>query len=104
MQVACVRGSLPKAGLLWASFFFFASLIAGCGGSIAVNLDTIAAISAPSNTVRVNQTLQLNSKYLASGQQVVFSVNGIPGGNAEVGTVSNTGVYTAPAVVPTPYT
>ena len=105
MQLACVRGSLPKAGLLWASsLFFFASIIAGCSGSIAVNLDTIAAISAPSNVVRVNQTLQLNSQYLASGQPVTFYVNGIPGGNSEVGTITNMGVYTAPAVVPTPYT
>src|SRR5579862_9897371 len=104
MQVACVRCSLPKAGLLWASLLFVASLIAGCGGSIAVNLNTIAAISVPSNTVRVNQTLQLNSKYLASGQPIVFFVNGIPGGNSEVGTISSTGLYTAPAVVPTPYT
>jgi len=104
MQVACVRGSLLKFGLLWASFLFLATLLAGCSGSIAVNLDTIAAISSPSNTVRVNQTLQLNSKYLASGQPLIFSVNGIPGGNAEVGTISNTGLYTAPAVVPNPYT
>ncbi len=104
MQVACVRCSLPKAGLLWASSLVVASLIAGCGGSIAVNLNTIAAISVPSNTARVNQTLQLNSKYLASGQPIIFYVNGIQGGSSEVGTVSSKGLYTAPAVVPTPYT
>ena len=33
-----------------------------------------------------------------------FYVNGIEGGNAEVGTVSSSGLYTAPAVVPNPYT
>jgi len=67
-------------------------------------LGTIAAISAPANTLRVNQTMQLSSQYLASGQPVTFSVNGIPGGNATVGTISSTGLYTAPAVVPNPYT
>jgi len=118
MQAVCARVSPPRTGLSWASFLRFASsfllfaslflllssLIAGCGGSIAVDLSSIAAISAPGNTLRVNQTLQLNSRYLASGQAMTFYVNGIPGGNSEVGTISSTGLYTAPAVVPTPYT
>ncbi|MGB7266945.1 MAG: hypothetical protein WBC92_15630, partial [Terracidiphilus sp.] len=86
------------------SLFIVASLIAGCGGgSIAVDLNTIAAISAPTNTLRVNQTLQLSSKYMAAGLPIAFSVNGILGGNSTVGTISSTGLYTAPAVVPTPY-
>jgi uncharacterized protein (DUF1800 family) len=96
---------------LWTSFLLvislvpIASLITGCiGGSIAVDLNTIAAIGAPSNTVRVNQTLQLTSNYLATGQAMTFYVNGIPGGNSEFGTISSAGVYTAPAVVPNPYT
>jgi len=105
MRVACLVGnSMPRAGILSASFLFAAFLLSGCGGSIAVDLNTIAAISAPTDTLRVNQTMQLNSKYLADGLPVIFSVNGIPGGNATVGTVSSAGVYTAPAVVPTPYT
>jgi hypothetical protein len=69
-----------------------------------VDLNTIAAISVPSNFIRVNQTLQLNSKYLATGLPMIFYVNGIPGGNSTVGTISKTGLYTAPAVVPNPYT
>ncbi len=117
MRVACLRASLPprsplpSTASLWTSFLLVtslvpaASLISGCaGGSIAVDLNTIAAISVPSNFVRVNQTLQLNSKYLATGLPMIFCVNGIPGGNSTVGTISNTGLYTAPAVVPNPYT
>jgi hypothetical protein len=79
-------------------------VLAGCGGSIAVDLSTIAAISAPANTLRVNQTLQLSSKYLADGLPMNFYVNGILGGNSDIGTISSTGLYTAPATVPTPYT
>ncbi len=116
MRVACLRASVPPRSPLstasvWTSFLLVISLItvapliSGCGGaSLAVDLNTIAAISAPSNTVRVNQTLQLNSSYVASGLPMTFYVNGIAGGNATVGTVSNSGVYTAPAVVPNPYT
>jgi uncharacterized protein (DUF1800 family) len=80
-------------------------LITGCGGtSLAVDLNTIAAIGSPATNVRVNQTVQLTSSYLATGQAMVFYVNGIAGGNATVGTISSAGIYTAPAVVPNPYT
>jgi len=121
MRVECFRCSmspsspLPKrksqAAFLWPALFLVISLsliapfVSGCGGgSIAVDLNTIAAIGSPAANVRVNQTLQLTSGYLASGQAMTFYVNGIAGGNATVGTISNAGVYTAPAVVPNPYT
>jgi len=104
MRVVCSCSSVPKHKLLWPSFLLVISLIAGCGGNVAVDLNTIAAISAPTDTLRVTQTMQLNSKYLAAGLPMNFYVNGIQGGNAQVGTVSSTGLYTAPAVVPNPYT
>jgi len=104
MRVVCARNSLRPLGLLSAFLLLITSLIAGCGGSVAVDLGTIAAISAPAGTLRVTETMQLNSKYLAAGLPMNFYVNGILGGNAQVGTVSSTGLYTAPAVVPTPYT
>jgi len=122
MRVARVRWSMsprnplpPRRSLsiaaLWPAFLLVISLplvvafVSGCGGaSINVDLKTIAAIGSPATSVRVNQTLQITSSYLASGQAMTFSVNGIPGGNATVGTITNAGVYTAPAVVPNPYT
>jgi hypothetical protein len=33
---------------------------------------------------------------------LTWTVNGIAGGNAQIGTITPQGVYTAPAVVPTP--
>src|SRR6202046_233092 len=122
MRAACGRGSMsPRStpyqlksqavSSLWPALFlvislsFVAPFVSGCGGgSIAVDLKTIAAIGSPAISVRVNQTLQLTSGYLASGQAMTFYVNGIAGGNATVGTISDSGVYTAPAVVPNPYT
>ena len=121
MRVACVRcsrsprsplpqrrslsiASLWPALLLVISLSLVAPFVSGCGGaSINVDLNTIAAIGSPASSVRVNQTLQLTSSYLASGQAMTFYVNGIAGGNATVGTITNAGVYTAPAVVPNPY-
>ena len=94
---SAVRGSFS------VPLFIFLFLITGCGGgSIAVDLSTIASISSSTNTLRVNQTTQLTSKYMAAGLPMTFYVNGVAGGNAEFGTISSTGVYTAPAVVPTP--
>ncbi|MGA3035405.1 MAG: DUF1800 family protein [Terracidiphilus sp.] len=104
MRVVSARSPLPTAWFVSASVLLITVLIAGCGGSIAVDLNTIAAVSAPAGTLRVNQTMQLNSKYLAAGLPMNFYVNGILGGNAQVGTISSAGVYTAPAAVPTPYT
>ncbi len=121
MRVACVRFSMsPRSPLhpsrsraiasLWLAVLLVISMslvpfVAGCGGaSINVDLNTIAAIGSPATSVRVNQTLQLTSSYLASGQAMTFYVNGIAGGNATVGTITNAGVYTAPAVIPNPYT
>jgi uncharacterized protein (DUF1800 family) len=104
MRPLCLRGPLSKTGILWPPLLLVTAVLAGCGGSIAVNMNTIAAISAPADTLRVNQTLQLSSKYLADGLPMNFYVNGILGGSSDVGTISSTGLYTAPATVPTPYT
>jgi hypothetical protein len=78
-----------------------ATLISGCG--FHWNVDP-AAISTSATTIRVNQTLQLNTELAATGVPIIFSVNGIPGGNATLGTISNSGLYTAPAIVPSPNT
>ncbi len=101
MRPTCVRIIPSTTRLLLPVFLALAALVSGCGGpSTGVNLNTIAQISAPANTVRVTQTVQLSAFYLGSGQPMVFSVNGIPGGNSELGTISSAGLYTAPAVVP----
>jgi len=122
MRMACLRTSVPprsplpsrgslETRLLWTTLLLIISLsvvaplISGCGGaSLAVNLNTIAAIGSPATDVRVNQTVQLTSSYVASGLPMTFYVNGIAGGNETVGTISSSGLYTAPAVVPNPYT
>lgn len=40
---------------------------------------------------------------LATSDDVVWSVNGVPGGNAALGTISSSGLYTAPNTPPTQY-
>ena len=73
-------------------------IAAGCGFNLnEANVEKLSAISAGGNNLRVTQTMQLKTE-----APVTWSVNGIPGGNSEIGTVSGTGVYTAPAIVPLP--
>jgi hypothetical protein len=71
---------------------------AGCGFSLnEAAIEKLSAISAGGNNLRVTQTMQLKTE-----APVTWFVNGIPGGNSDIGTVSSKGVYTAPAVVPLP--
>jgi hypothetical protein len=60
--------------------------------------ETIAVYS--SGSVAIAETRQLTAYVPLSPSTVTWSVNDITGGNATVGTVSATGLYTAPAVPP----
>jgi uncharacterized protein (DUF1800 family) len=102
MRVVRARDPLPTTGLLWACILLATVFLTSCNSYQLGDLSTAAAIASPSNAVRVNQTLQLTSQSLSSGMSLTFYVNGIQGGNATVGTISSSGLYTAPATIPTP--
>ena len=89
---------LPLAALSSALF-----LSAGCG-TINAPLGNLTAISASSASVRVNQQLQIQNRMTITAVPLTFFVNGVQGGNSQVGTIDMAGVYTAPAQVPTPNT
>ncbi|HVW87268.1 MAG TPA: hypothetical protein VHB50_21425 [Bryobacteraceae bacterium] len=62
-------------------------------------------IAPASQTLKVNATAQFQaSVHNASSQAVTWSVNGIAGGNATVGTIGAAGLYRAPANAPSPAT
>jgi len=62
-------------------------------------------IRPASATIQVNQTQSFTATVTGSPNTAVnWQVNGINGGNSTVGTISNAGLYLAPAVVPTPAT
>ncbi len=58
----------------------------------------------PSETsVRVNNTINITPTVTGSQDTALtWTVNGIAGGNAQIGTINAQGAYTAPAVVPNP--
>jgi len=95
---------LTPGTLLLMMLFGVASLLAGCSGFTVTNFGYYAAISSASNSIRVNQQLQIANNAKFTGVALAFYVNGIAGGNAEIGTIDANGLYTAPAVVPVPNT
>lgn len=66
-------------------------------GSVSITLSPATA------TVKTGATQQFTATVTgAANSAVTWSVNNIAGGNATMGTISATGLYTAPASVPTP--
>ena len=104
MQALSARPRLFGPSLSSALFLIAASLATGCNSFHQGNVSTAAGISATSSTIRVNQQLQMTPTALYPGDTLTYYVNGVQGGNADVGTISSTGLYTAPAVVPSPDT
>lgn len=90
---------LVCAGLLSAL-----PLLTGCFGVIAGTSGDFTTLTSSAASLRVNQQMQITAPANAGHVRLNYSVNGIPGGNAQVGTISQSGLYTAPAIVPVPNT
>ncbi len=76
-------------------------------GSASVTLASPPAVTVTvsplSASVQLGQALQFTATVQNSGvTTVTWKVNGIAGGNSTVGTISSTGLYTAPSAMPSP--
>lgn len=71
--------------------------LAGCRSN---NTAVSITISPPAATVLLNTSFPFISSVSGSSNAVQWSVNGVANGNATVGTISSTGLYTAPATRP----
>jgi hypothetical protein len=79
----------------------------GCGGEstapthipVSVTIAPLSATVATGGTQQFAATVQNTSN-----TAVMWQVNGVTGGNATVGTISSSGLYTAPGAVPNPAT
>src|SRR5579863_9718451 len=86
-------------------------LLGSCGGGGTSNPPpppppqgtvTSVTVTAAGTTVLTGQTLVFSDTVKGTGtysSAVTWSVNGIPGGNTQTGTINN-GTYTAPAALP----
>src|SRR5208337_2691421 len=100
---------VPAAQLANAGSLAVAVTTPGPGGgtSSALTLAVLVAVvvNPAALTMTVGQTEQFTDSVTGvANQGATWSVNGVVGGNATVGTIGNTGLYTAPAVPPTPNT
>ena len=97
LLASCALLAAATAGVLAA---------VGCGVPSATTLvnappAVTATISPTSATVTAGATQQFTTSVQnASNTAVTWQVNGVAGGNATVGTISTSGLYTAPASVP----
>jgi hypothetical protein len=68
---------------------------------------TSVAVSCNAPSVQTGQSIQCSATVMGTGNfnsSVNWSVNGVGGGSSASGTISATGLYTAPTNLPTPYT
>jgi len=77
----------------------------GNSSALALAVLVVMAVNPPALTMTVGQTQQFTANVTGSTNQgATWSVNGVVGGSATVGTIDTTGLYTAPAIPPTPNT
>lgn len=89
----------------------YLSACGGGGGSgspspLAPTITSVTLSCSPS-TVQTNQTSQCSATVYGTGNfdsSVSWSVNDVPTGNSTVGTISSSGLYSAPNRVPSPQT
>jgi len=86
---------------------FAISLWSGCGGGMNVGASGSTSngvrITPSSGAVRAGDTMQFSAVVTGNpSQAVAWSVNGVVGGNAMVGTIESNGMYRAPSSVPKP--
>lgn len=85
-----------------ASLVMMLSACGGGGGNNNNNFPTVTVSPATAN-VQEGSTQQFTATVTnTTATAVNWEVNGAIGGNATVGTISSTGLYTAPNVVPSP--
>jgi hypothetical protein len=92
--------------LLVAIFLVQVGLLSNCGSSSSTEMSLAVvsvSISSQSTSAVVGQTVQFTATVSGtSNTAVTWSVNAVVGGDSSVGTISSTGMYTAPGVPPSP--
>jgi hypothetical protein len=90
-----------KLGRIAVSVILALSAVPPAVGAAQISV----AVVPTSATLATSQSRQFTATVRNSGDTAVgWKVNGVTGGNSTVGTISVTGLYTAPAAVPRPAT
>jgi len=99
----------PRYAVSLRQIFFAAILIgaSGCGGGSSTPntppQSVTVSVSSSSSNVLLGNTQQFTAAVTGTPNTAVnWSVNNVAGGNATIGTITNAGLYTAPADLPSP--
>ena len=89
---------------VWAGWLGLAMALSGGLAGCSNNNTTAVtlSISPPSATVLLGTSIQFVPSEAGSQNGIQWSVDGINNGNATVGTIDSTGLYTAPETLPVP--
>ena len=85
-----------KTGLLFAVVF----MLAACGGSGGTFGGTGVTVSPSGVQVLAGAAQQMTATASDGGTTFTWQVNGVTGGNSSVGTITSSGLYTAPSLPP----
>jgi hypothetical protein len=106
-QISCSLGrkKISLSLILLAAFCSNAVLMPGCGsssgGSVAPPAEVVVSTQPASANLFLGQTQQFQAIVTGSSNtSVTWSVGGAAGGSASLGTISETGLYTAPSALP----
>ena len=92
-----------KHGMLAGAAVLIALSLSACGGGGSNNNNTPMVSVAPGTAnLQEGSTLQFAATVTNSSSAVSWLVNGVAGGSASTGTISTSGLYTAPVVIPNP--
>ncbi len=77
--------------------------LAACGGGGGGNNNTpMVTVTPATANLQEGSTLQFAATVTNSSSGVNWLVNGVAGGSGATGTISSSGLYTAPVVIPSP--
>src|SRR5437016_9501535 len=96
---------MRRRDFLLTATILSALVLPNCGGGSPPPPPVTITVSPTSQRVPVGGTVAfLATVTNATNTMVTWRVNGVAGGNDKTGTISTTGLYTAPANIPSPAT
>jgi hypothetical protein len=104
-RLAQTRAARLRIGISVLAWLIALLAVSGCGfsaGSSSKPPQNVTVVVAPQNaSVLLAQTVQFTATVTGANSSAVnWSVNGMAGGNSAVGTISASGLYTAPLNLP----
>ena len=94
---------VPSPAMVTITAISVADPASSASASVTILATPVVTIAPPTASVMATKTQQFTAM-VSNNTPVNWQVNGISGGNATLGTVSASGLYTAPAVIPSPAT